>query len=674
MNTPYKTVKVLDVTLRDGSYLIDFQFSDRDTAFICKALESAGIDWIEIGHGVGLGGSLKGYGRAAASDEEYIRAAAENIERANWGCFFIPGIGTMEDMQMAASYKMPFIRIGTNITEIEKAVPFIEKAKSLGMFVAYNGMKSYAVKPEEFARAALGAQKAGADMVCLVDSAGGFYPSDVEAYFKACQDLSDIKIGYHGHDNLSLVMANTLKAIECGAFMVDTSVQGMGRSAGNAITEVLIAILKQKGAADKVDLNALIDLGQNVISPMIFSQGSDPLAIVSGYARFHSSFTSKVQNYAQRFQLDVRDLIVKLCEHDQVNAPDDLLEELSKELSHNRIAGNKSFSLTFKKGPENAVHRLETLIKELKIRAVKYSRYSAINITVNPEQTENLVVSGNLYTTGSQIMAAVCVKNREALETVAAQIDGQVDVALVDHDDAGIAQVELLNQLLKETVCLNYSDSRAWAWAVEEQTVAAFNGLIKDKNVLIYGQNEKALMLRNNLQRRGANVVMLPQTIESGQANGQSEAAFIPDACIVWHCDETTARKLVEQVNEKSFVLDAGLGSMTSETIRQLLQKNASLVRVNMWPVLSGILLALHETHLVKEELRGKATYDDITVISGGLVGRKGDIVVDNYKQPSHILGVADGEGRVLTEYDSDTDSKVQRLMGLIYNKLVYQS
>ena len=126
-----KDVKVLDVTLRDGSYVIDFQFTEQDTAIICSLLESAGIDWIEIGHGVGLNGSNKGYGTAACSDEEYIQAASENLKHAQWGTFFIPGIGTFDDIKMAASYKMPFIRVGTNITDFKKAIPYIELAKIL---------------------------------------------------------------------------------------------------------------------------------------------------------------------------------------------------------------------------------------------------------------------------------------------------------------------------------------------------------------------------------------------------------------------------------------------------------------------------------------------------------------------------------------------------------------
>src|SRR4029077_4570017 len=117
--------EILEVTLRDGSYLIDFQFTAEDTATIASALETAGFRWIEVGHGVGLNASTAGMGRAAATDEEYLEATAQALKFARWGMFFIPGIGRAEDLRLAARYKMAFVRIGTNITEIFQAQPFI---------------------------------------------------------------------------------------------------------------------------------------------------------------------------------------------------------------------------------------------------------------------------------------------------------------------------------------------------------------------------------------------------------------------------------------------------------------------------------------------------------------------------------------------------------------------
>ena len=82
---------ILEVTLRDGSYLIDFQFTAEDTANIAAALEGIGFRWIEIGHGLGLNASHSGKGTAAATDEEYLDAASQALQHTKWGMFFIPG-------------------------------------------------------------------------------------------------------------------------------------------------------------------------------------------------------------------------------------------------------------------------------------------------------------------------------------------------------------------------------------------------------------------------------------------------------------------------------------------------------------------------------------------------------------------------------------------------------
>src|ERR1700733_399293 len=164
--------EILEVTLRDGSYLIDFQFTAQDTVMISSALESVGFRWIEVGHGVGLNASASGKGAAAATDEQYLEASAEALSKARWGMFFIPGIGRAEDLRLAARYKMSFVRIGTNVTEIDQAEPFIKLAKDLGMLVSFNTMKSYAVSAAEWGRVAAQTSAWGADIVCLVDSAG----------------------------------------------------------------------------------------------------------------------------------------------------------------------------------------------------------------------------------------------------------------------------------------------------------------------------------------------------------------------------------------------------------------------------------------------------------------------------------------------------------------------
>ncbi|MCC2667804.1 MAG: 4-hydroxy-2-ketovalerate aldolase [Armatimonadetes bacterium] len=335
---------ILDTTLRDGSYAINFQFTANDTAILCAELERVGFPLIEIGHGIGLGATERGMNPAVETDEAYLRAAAESIKTAKWGMFCIPGVARLEHVDLAAEHGMSFIRIGTEVENAEQAAPFIERAKSYDMFVCANFMKSYALEPKEFAQKALLSQELGADAVYIVDSAGGMMADELERYMRAIQEVSNIAIGFHGHNNLELAVANTLKAIELGAAIIDTSLQGMGRSAGNTPAEILLMVLARQGISLGIDPLRVQDIGDKYIKPLIQRHGYDAIDVVSGYAQFHSSYMGIIREFSSKYRVDPRRLILALCAVDRVNAPRELVERLAREQSNQ---GEEVFTARF---------------------------------------------------------------------------------------------------------------------------------------------------------------------------------------------------------------------------------------------------------------------------------------------------------------------------------------
>ena len=340
MNKP----RILDTTLRDGSYAINFQFTARDTVIIASQLEQAGFGLIEIGHGAGLGASQRNYGVAAETDEAYLASAAGALKHAMWGMFCIPGVAELADIELAASHGMKFIRIGTDVKDVTDSRPFIELAKKHGMFVCANYMKSYTVDPAEFARNAKLSQAYGADVVYVVDSAGGMLTREMENYFRAVQDSCSIATGFHGHDNLGLGVANAVRAAELGVDIVDCSLQGIGRSAGNTPTELFIVVMEHLGADLGFDPLRVMDIGEKYIKPLIQKQGLNSLDIVAGYAQFHSSYMSVIREFSSKYGVDPRKLIISLCERDRINAPRELVEELARSLS---TAGDDALSARF---------------------------------------------------------------------------------------------------------------------------------------------------------------------------------------------------------------------------------------------------------------------------------------------------------------------------------------
>lgn len=348
-------MKILDTTLRDGSYAVNFSFTSVDVVNICRDLESAGIYLIEIGHGVGLGASKKGYGYAVQTDEEYLDAARSILKMASFGMFCIPGIADIEDVDMAASKGMGFIRIGTDVDKITQSEMIIKRAKKHKMVVMANYMKSYAMPPEGFAENVLRSQDYGADIVYLVDSSGGMFPDDINRYYEAIRKVSSISLGFHGHDNLGLGVANSLRAIELGFVLIDGSLQGLGRSSGNAATELLAAALLKQERPCGADFLMLCEAGQKYIQPLITNKGRMPLDIVAGYADFHSSYMHHIRKYAVKYGVDPALLIIEYCKINKINIDEIKLDSIACQIKKNKdiYLGKYDFSKYFGSEQEN---------------------------------------------------------------------------------------------------------------------------------------------------------------------------------------------------------------------------------------------------------------------------------------------------------------------------------
>jgi 4-hydroxy-2-oxovalerate aldolase len=331
--TKKSTPRLLDCTLRDGSYAVDFQFTEEDTRQIGHALDKASFSHIEVGHGIGLGASERGQYVAAATDIEYMIAASKSVTRGKWGMFCIPGVARLDHLRVASDYGMGFVRIGTNVDEVDQSAPFVDLARSLGLEVYANFMKSYVLSPVKFAQIAARSHAFGVHMVYLVDSAGGMLPNEVREYVKASLDMTpELALGFHGHNNLGLAVANSLACIEEGVDMVDVSLQGFGRSAGNTNTEQFLSALVRSGYVIDFDLVAVMHLGETLVRPRIEQRGLCSLDVVAGFAQFHSSYMPVVLSAAKRHRVDPRRLIIEVCRYDKINAPSELVEKVAASL------------------------------------------------------------------------------------------------------------------------------------------------------------------------------------------------------------------------------------------------------------------------------------------------------------------------------------------------------
>lgn len=330
--------EIIDVTLRDGSNAVDFQFSKEDTYGIVSGLANAGIKWIEMGHGYGLN-AYKVKKASKETDEVYIRTAREAAgDKAKIGCFFSLGIATNEDLYRAKDWGLDFVRIGPNacFEDVKWAIPYVKEAKKAGLIAHCCMRKAYVATPADFAKQVEMLADAGCDHAMIMDSAGNLMPDQVKEYVYACKDVLrgnlNIKIGFHGHDNMGLANANSLAAIEAGVDSVDTCLNGLGRSAGNANTGYVVAGLKRMGAARDIDLNAIMDLSDHYIGSKA-REAIDSISLIYGYAGFHSAFTGIMMEAAKKYHIDPRTLVIESCKVDKINPTAELFEELAAKIA-----------------------------------------------------------------------------------------------------------------------------------------------------------------------------------------------------------------------------------------------------------------------------------------------------------------------------------------------------
>jgi len=330
------TIKILDTTLRDGSNAINFQFDRELTQKILSDLEKGGIEWIEMGHGLGLGATKKCGKPAPLSDEEYMDLARSTLKKANFGFIILKKFGEKKDIKLAAERGAKFIRIGSNITEVNQIEDYIKYAKEQGLIVFIALMKAYAVTSmKEYVEILQKLEKWGVDIVTLMDSAGTMLPEEIIKYINQGKKNVNISLGFHAHNNLQLAIANTITAIKAGADEVDVSIGGLGRSAGNAPTEILAILLEKYGWGKPLDYKVLSDLNDHYIFPLIKGQNRfSSEALTFGFAGFHSSFFPLVQKVCKNYTtIDYRDVILALSAREKVNVTEELVRRIAKDLS-----------------------------------------------------------------------------------------------------------------------------------------------------------------------------------------------------------------------------------------------------------------------------------------------------------------------------------------------------
>lgn len=330
-------INILDCTIRDGSYATNYQWDNEVLVSLVSGLSRAGIPYIEVGNGTGLGMYRKV--NEAKPDQEYFTHTIKYKNNSKIGVFFIPSIGSYDDILNFKNEGGDFIRIGINATETQQAIPYIEYAKQLGLEVFCNLMKTYAISVYQLAFASAPLINAGVDCIYIVDSAGGMTPQQVQDYFSAMHAIYDISLGFHGHNNLLMANANSYMAVRSGATFVDATLMSLGRGAGNAQIESLVALFqKTKMLREEIDVNMLCNLSDDIIHDIRKDQKANTRRnIVIGAANFHDSYLPIAEKYAQKYCINTEVLITEVSKVNMVNPSEDLFNLIASKIVNNTV-------------------------------------------------------------------------------------------------------------------------------------------------------------------------------------------------------------------------------------------------------------------------------------------------------------------------------------------------
>ena len=334
-----KKVTLHDMSLRDGMHPKRQQISLEQMIAVATGLDAAGVPLVEVTHGDGLGGASINYGFPAHTDEQYLRAVVPKLKRTRVSALLLPGIGTVDHLRMAADCGVRTIRVATHCTEADVSEQHIGLSKKLGLDTVGFLMMAHMIPPEQILKQAKLMEAYGANCIYITDSAGWMLPDDVTArigLFRA--ELSpSTEIGFHGHHNLSMGVANSIAAVEAGASRIDGSAAGLGAGAGNTPLEVFAAVLDRMGAVTGVDLFKLMDVAEDIVVPLMDHPiRVDRDALILGYAGVYSSFLLFAKRWGEKYGVPSRDILVEMGRRKTIGGQEDMIEDVALDIAKQR--------------------------------------------------------------------------------------------------------------------------------------------------------------------------------------------------------------------------------------------------------------------------------------------------------------------------------------------------
>jgi len=325
---------ISDPSLRDGNHCVKHKISLESVGRYCRFADDAGIPVVEVGHGNGLGASSLLIGQMPHTDFDMLTIARKNLKKAKLGVHVIPGMATIKkDINQAIDIGVDVFRVASHVTEANITKTHIEYLRNKGKSVYGVLMMSALANTDILVSEAKKMEEYGAESFLIMDSTGTYLPRDVEERIKALKDNLSINIGFHGHNNLGLAVANSLVAVQNGATIIDACIRGFGAGAGNTQMESLIPVLEQYGYNTNIEFHKVIMEADAVMDYLVKTPPiTAPINILTGLHKLFAGFEKPIVKASKLYGVEYSSLIFELGNRKLVAGQEDLILEIAQNL------------------------------------------------------------------------------------------------------------------------------------------------------------------------------------------------------------------------------------------------------------------------------------------------------------------------------------------------------
>jgi 4-hydroxy-2-oxovalerate/4-hydroxy-2-oxohexanoate aldolase len=261
------------------------------------------------------------------------------MKNARVSALLLPGIGTVDHLKMAKDLGVSTIRVATHCTEADVSEQHIAMARKLEMDTVGFLMMAHMASPEKLVEQATLMEGYGANCIYVTDSAGHMLPDDVKSRLRAVRAALKpaTELGFHGHHNMAMGVANSIAAVEAGANRIDAAAAGLGAGAGNTPMEVFIAVCDRMGIETGVDTFKISDVAEDRVVPIMdHIIRIDRDSLILGYAGVYSSFLLFAKRAEKKYGVSARDILVELGRSGMVGGQEDMIEDTAMTMAKER--------------------------------------------------------------------------------------------------------------------------------------------------------------------------------------------------------------------------------------------------------------------------------------------------------------------------------------------------